>query len=207
MFYVRSHQSVHRLGRNLALAATLLAVPPVHSQQLAMFSGTTRLACEALLCLSSSAGNATSACSPALSHYFGISGKDLSDTLDMRLSFLQQCPASSHSPAMSSLVRAISQGAGRCDAASLNATLKIWGMSAVFGGKVMISSKMPDYCKAYTQHQYTDLQQQRPRYVGTVKDGGYWVPANHYEEELARYQEELKLAKEQRKRGQYSNQE
>lgn len=170
-----------------ALALLICAPGIARADESSLFTGTTRLACEAILCLSSSAGGATSACSPALSHYFGISGEDFSETLDLRLDFLRQCPVAHQTPEMSSLVSAISRGAGRCDAASLNATLKTWSFGGLFGRPIRISDQMPGYCRAYTGHAYTDLGSQTPRYVGSVEQGGYWVAPDQYQAELAKY--------------------
>lgn len=80
-------------------------------------TGSTKLACEALLCLSS--GTRPSECAPSLSEYFGITRKKWSDTLNARKNFLNLCPAASE-VGMPSLVDAISEGAGRCDAAALS---------------------------------------------------------------------------------------
>jgi hypothetical protein len=61
-------------------------------------------------------------------------------------------------PEMQSLVSAISRGAGRCDAQSLNSTLVLW-TGGYDDGRTYISNQMPDYCAAYTGHAYTDFQQ------------------------------------------------
>lgn len=171
--------------------------PTLHAQTTdsSLYTGTVRLACEALLCLSSSAGSAQSACNPALSYYFGINERYLSDTLASRLNFLQQCPVANQSPEMSSLVNAISRGAGRCDAASFNATLQRYRIDS--SGKYWLetSDKAPDYCRAYQQHAYTDLVDTTPRYVGTVEEGGYWVEPGNYDAELAKYQKALEERK------------
>ena len=90
------------------------AQPTIDTSEL---TGTVKLACEALLCLSSS--SRPGECSPSLDHYFGIKKDKWSDTLDARKDFLNLCPASSE-PGMPSLVNAIADGAGFCDAASLN---------------------------------------------------------------------------------------
>ena len=89
-----------------------------------VLTGDTRLACEAILCLSS--GTRPSECTPSLSRYFNITKRKLSDTIRARLNFLQLCPVASQTPEMQSLVSAISRGAGRCDAQSLNSTLVMW---------------------------------------------------------------------------------
>ncbi|NYT60818.1 hypothetical protein H0A66_00545 [Alcaligenaceae bacterium] len=87
-----------------------------------LLSGTTRLACEAILCLSSSLQPGE--CAPSLSHYFDIKifhkGRlDWGDTVDARRAFLGMCPASS-SAEMPARLDAISRGAGKCTADYLN---------------------------------------------------------------------------------------
>ncbi len=150
-----------------------------------VLSGDTRLACEAILCLSS--GTRPSECSPSLSRYFGINKKKFSDTIKARLNFLELCPVASQSPEMRSLVSAISRGAGRCDAPSLNSTLRMW--TGGDDGSIYISNRMPDYCAAYTGHAYTDFNTSglMPKYVGTPERGGYWVEAKDYDRALAEY--------------------
>lgn len=81
-------------------------------------TGDTKLACEALLCLSSS--ERPSECNPSLHRYFNISHKHLKDTLKARKAFLSLCPAVDDDKQMPSLVNAIANGAGRCDLAALN---------------------------------------------------------------------------------------
>ncbi|MCH1986455.1 conjugal transfer protein TrbM [Achromobacter xylosoxidans] len=163
-----------------------------------VLTGDTRLACEAILCLSS--GSRPSECSPSLSHYFGIKKKKLSDTLNARLNFLELCPASEDSPAMKSLVRAISKGAGRCDAQSLNTALGSW-WGASDGGYAVISDKRPTYCSVYASHEYTDFAGDLPRYVGKPEELGYWVEARDYEHELAKYEKALAERKAREKDG------
>lgn len=80
-------------------------------------TGITKLACEAILCLSS--GTRPSECSPSLSHYFSINFKKIGDTIKERRNFLNLCPAVENDK-MAALTNAISLGAGRCDADSLN---------------------------------------------------------------------------------------
>ncbi|MBP7609406.1 TrbM/KikA/MpfK family conjugal transfer protein [Thauera aminoaromatica] len=159
------------------------AVCSVQAQDVDVLSGDTRLACEAILCLST--GQRPSECTPSLDRYFGIKKKKLSDTLEARLNFLEQCPVADQTPQMSALVRAISRGAGRCDASSLNSTLRMW--TGGDGGEIQISDRMPDYCAAYTGQAYTDFSQTGPKYVATPEKGGYWVEAKDYEREQADY--------------------
>ena len=158
-------------------------------------TGDVRLACEAILCLAT--GQPPSECQPSLQRYFSITAKKLSDTIRMRLDFLNLCPVATLTPEMSALVSAMSQGAGRCDANSLNATLRSWGRGE--NDAVYIANTMPSYCAAYTNHAYTDLQD-KPRYVGIPERGGHWVEADKYEKALAEYNERIRREDEERQR-------
>lgn len=145
-----------------------------------LLTGTPKLACEAILCLSS--GNRPGECKPSLDAYFGINYKYWSDTVKARTNFLNQCPSvsSSNDQSMSTLTSAIANGAGRCDAAYLNNYLRSSGFN-----HYSISNKLPTYCEVYSSHEYTDLS--KPVYIGTPECGGYWVDAQNYESELAKY--------------------
>ena len=162
--------------------------------------GDPRLACEAILCLSS--GTHPSECAPSLSRYFGINERKFSDTIRARINFLNLCPVASQTPEMQSLVSAISHGAGRCDAASLNRTLVfwIWDEGTGRGPKTYIGNRMPDYCSAYTGHAYTDFNTSGtlPRYVGTPKKGGSWVEARDYDRAVAEYEARIQAEARQR---------
>lgn len=133
-------------------------------------TGDVRLACEAILCLSSSVR--PGACSPSLSRYFGITGKHMYDD---RMNFLNQCPTSS-APNMPSLVIAIVGAAGQCEASVLNQrfiTVQVpsqWGD----GNQVVqvISNAMPSNCAAYYSHPY--VRNQAPKYIGDPLNGGHW---------------------------------
>lgn len=162
-------------------------------------TGDTRLACEAIICLSSSVRPGE--CTPSLSRYFGISKRKLSDTIRGRLNFLQLCPVGNQTPAMSSLVSAISAGAGRCDAASLNSTLIMWS-GTYAEGTTYISNQLPDYCAAYTSHAYTNFASSGtlPRYVGIPERSGYWVESRDYDRALAEYNDRIRREDEERRR-------
>jgi hypothetical protein len=96
-----------------------LDLPQIDTSEL---SGISKLACEAILCLSSSVRPGE--CAPSLDHYFGIEKDTWSDTLDARKSFLKKCPVMD-TPGMPELANAIANGAGFCDAAALNAQNRI----------------------------------------------------------------------------------
>jgi hypothetical protein len=134
-------------------------------------TGKVKLACEAILCLS--IGSPPGECSPSLSEYFSIDFDDFSDTIQGRINFLNLCPVSSETPQMKSLVNAIANGAGRCDAASLNATL----IAYTNGLQGCIQGTKPTYCSAYEGHEYTDLHN-GAHYVVTQSQT-YW-PFNNF---------------------------
>ncbi|PSM51264.1 type IV conjugative transfer system protein TrbM [Campylobacter blaseri] len=58
-----------------------------------ILTGDTKLACEAILCLSS--GTRPSECSPSLKRYFSIHHRHWSDTVNARRNFLRLCPVGS----------------------------------------------------------------------------------------------------------------
>lgn len=140
---------------NYVLAGLILVAAP-NSYAGDVLTGDVALACEAILCLST--GSPPGECSPSLSRYFSIDYSDFSDTIKERINFLSLCPASNETPEMQALVNAIANGAGRCDAASLNATLVSYINFGMGGfGTGCISPDKPAYCAAYENHPYTDL--------------------------------------------------
>lgn len=72
----------------VTLIIVALAAPPTQAAD--VMTGTKKLACEALLCLSSP--NRPSECSPALSRYFSIRKFEWKDTVKARQKFLNKCP-------------------------------------------------------------------------------------------------------------------
>lgn len=161
-----------------------LCVSPVRAEgEGGILTGVTRLACEAILCLSS--GVRPGECSPSLTHYFGITRKKWSDTLDARMDFLSLCPSSSE-PGMPGLLNAIVNGAGRCDAALLNRVLKksysyedcndnYWDIGNRCRTVTVsyIDDRLPGYCQAYTSHEWS--YKLGVRYQGEKMKGGRWV--------------------------------
>ena len=130
-------------------AALLFAALPASAQE---FSGDTKYACEAILCLST--GQRPDACMPSIRRYFSIIGKKPGDTIRMRRDFLKGCPAASYDAGMVNLVDAIANGAGRCDAAALNASSIV--MRGGEDGTYYVSNALPAACAALASHTYTD---------------------------------------------------
>lgn len=185
----------------MSLGALLLVVASFPTRAGEVLTGTTRLACEAILCLSS--GVRPGECAPALNHYFGILvygkyGLDWPATVAARHAFLSLCPVVS-SPGMPELVDAIASGAGRCDAATLNSRLRRpaykyrerW-LGGDAGSVVeiqefqAISDEKPLYCLVYERNQYTlDVD---TKYVGDPFRGGRWVDAKDYSRAVQEWQ-------------------
>lgn len=154
-----------------------------------VLGGDAGLACEAILCLSS--GVQPSECNPSLNRYFGIKHDDWSDTRRARERFLNKCPSASE-PGMPARVSAIASGAGRCDAAYLNRTLKdevrVRKCPSSRSGRrhdgdsnsgcrtveiTIIKDVKPAYCRVYDGHAWT--YELGATYVGDKYDGGHWV--------------------------------
>jgi TrbM len=150
-----------------------------------LLSGDEGSACEAIMCLST--GSPPGECASSLRKYFSINLNKPWKTIQARINFLKMCPTSNDTPQMGTLVEAIGHGAGRCDAATLNQTLRNW---TGIEGEYSVSNQMPSYCDAYFGHEYTDINSTKPRYIdkyveSTSTDsegnivyqyaGGYWV--------------------------------
>lgn len=174
------------------LASALLALTACTASVTAtaqdVLNGDTRLACEAILCLAS--GTRPTECASSLQKYFSISFRRFSDTIRGRVNFLKLCPTSSQTPEMQSLVSALANGAGRCDAESLNRTMRRMMRSAE-NQYIYISSRLPDYCSAYIGNQYSNLGGLTPKYVGTEENDGYWVAGSDYDAALTSYNERM----------------
>ena len=183
----------------LVVPAPLSALAEGPRIDTSVLSGTAKLACEAILCLSSSARPGE--CTPSLNHYFDIKKKKWSDTVKARKNFLSQCPVM-NAPGMPELRDAIVDGAGFCDASKLNANTYMvyryrrgggWGpwMTTLpeengyygeedgngyyrrYESKRIISNQMPSRCLNYMNHDFTDFE--TLRYHGDIYDGGHWV--------------------------------
>lgn len=171
---------------SLAITSTLIT-PMLVKANNSELTGDTKLACEAILCLSS--GTKPNECSPGISRYFGITHRKWSDTVNARRDFLNMCPrGQDDKPVDPALVENIVQGAGRCDAAYLNNTLArqvekqvcptSWVSSNDDNGcyikiVTIIGNSKPAYCSAFANSDYTYLL--GVTYVGDPIDGGRWV--------------------------------
>lgn len=145
-----------------------------------LLTGSTKLACEAILCLSTS--TRPSECAPSLAAYFGIKDpKSWAKTLSKRRSFLDLCPVTDDGDVdelLSSLKDDINVLKTECTADALN---KITDSYATYGGKDRLpeyyyrtTSEVPTYCVDLAKHSYTDIK--LPTYIcdGKYYKEKYW---------------------------------
>ena len=104
-----------------SIASAAPATPSNPAVQPDLLTGDTKLACEAILCLSS--GTRPSECNPSLQRYFSIHHKKPHKTIQARENFLNLCPTSGEK-GIKELNRALANGAGRCDAQELNRVMR-----------------------------------------------------------------------------------
>lgn len=169
-------------GVTLALSGTLFM--PLTAGAEDLLTGDTRLACEAILCLSS--GERPSECKPSIERYFSIKHKRPHKTISARKDFLNLCPSSKEEN-MPSLINALANGAGRCNAAELNRMMKSTYRVKVcsqqkfsrdnicrWETRSYVRNAKPSYCSAYFDHEWTTAGDQ-VRYIGEEKQGGRWV--------------------------------
>jgi len=118
---MKNKRKFFSMGVGVVASSLVISASVCAQQQGQELTGDPKLACEAILCLSS--GTKPGECGPSLSRYFGISYKYWSDTVKGRRNFLQLCPTAQDmsSANMPQIVDNIANGAGRCDAVYLNA--------------------------------------------------------------------------------------
>ena len=177
------------------IASAVPATPSNPATQPDLLTGDTKLACEAILCLSS--GTRPSECNPSLQRYFSIHHKKPHKTIQARQDFLNLCPTSGEK-GIKELNRALANGAGRCDAQELNRVMRrtitvreckvVANKSAMRSlsakskpaqecqdvQKVVVLNAKPSYCTAYHNHEWTRVSD-TVKYVGDPKQGGKWV--------------------------------
>lgn len=172
----------------LMASATIAMTPPTAAQDL--LTGDTRLACEAILCLST--GSRPDECTKSLNRLFDKKP-------DEREPFLDLCPMSKPTPEMQAMLPEITEEAmqsfilaalnaiDNCTATALNKSETYHDNKA---DADYIKNQLPVYCSAYANHAYTnaDVSEGMPRYVGKPQDGGFWSEADNYEQALKAYE-------------------
>lgn len=165
-------------------------------------SGSTKLACEAILCLSS--GSRPSECNPSINHYFSIHKRKWKDTLNARRAFLGLCPVGSvgESDKVFTNLRdnIIVNLRGDCSLETLNELISNrndWDDSDVTP-LYKVNDKLLDSCKALMSSPYTYI---KPVYECTPQNNlwlqrGYWARGYYYQR--ITYQEYQKLPADER---------
>lgn len=164
-------------------------------------TGDTKLACEALLCFSSS--QRPSECKPSIRKYFSIKKKKPHRTRRARKAFLNLCPAAQENAEMQSLVNVIMDAEDRCTAEALNNDTAYHGYIRKAGydrghrhyyyeETIERENELPSYCKAYFGHALTDFGNYgiTPVYVGVPGKGGFWADYDNRVEAEKRYEVE-----------------
>lgn len=126
-----------------------------------VLSGDKKLACEAVLCLSTS--SRPSECNSSIKKYYSIHKRKLSDTRKARKNFLKLCPSSSEQ-GMPSLVDAIVNGAGYCDAEYLNQQTTIYYRLYDFYSKSWMAWKTTNPNENYTTGYYAACPENPSKY-------------------------------------------
>lgn len=125
--------------------------------------GDTKLACEAILCLSSSIRPGE--CSPSLHRYFSIVAKKAHQTIAKRKKFLQLCPTDETAKIdnnYATLIDTLSEMGGGCDATTLNKNVEKRrvrvGSDKARQTQLRVNPNMPEYCVKLARHNYTDIK-------------------------------------------------
>lgn len=165
-------------------------------------TGDQRLACEAILCFSSS--QRPSECSPSINKYFSIKKKKASRTRRARKAFLNMCPEVPGNTQMEGLVEVIMNAEDRCTAEALNQSTAYYGTILKAGYErghrhyyyektIERKNELPGYCKAYFGHDWTDFGEYgiTPVYVGVPGQGGFWTDYDNKAQAEIDYQKEV----------------
>jgi len=164
----------------IGLASLAAFINTAHAEDI--LTGDTRLACEAIMCLVS--GSRPDECQPSIDRYFSIRHKRLHKTINARRNFLEMCPSSDDTEEMTTLKETLVYAGDSCNTASLNTNLRTYYNEF---DNTYISNELPSECSNYINHEYTDLGDLVPRYVGTPERGGHWVDTVDYDQALEAY--------------------
>ncbi|MDP8517976.1 TrbM/KikA/MpfK family conjugal transfer protein [Campylobacter coli] len=156
--------------KKLSLIASLLLFIGSNAFADDVLTGDTKLACEAILCLSS--GTRPAECGPSLARYFAIHFKKPWKTIDARKAFLNLCPiqndANIEDLVLNNLVDDVLPVSDprQCTPNYLNTQVETQRSHSTFGiMSYRINPNMPSFCYALINHQYTDYKM--PKYTCT----------------------------------------
>ncbi|EOG1383818.1 TrbM/KikA/MpfK family conjugal transfer protein, partial [Campylobacter jejuni] len=156
--------------KKLSLIASLLLFIGSNAFADDVLTGDTKLACEAILCLSS--GTRPAECGPSLARYFAIHFKKPWKTIDARKAFLNLCPIQNDTNVEDLVLKNLvddvlpSSDPRQCTPNYLNTQVETQRSYSTFGiMSYRINPNMPSFCYALINHQYTDYKM--PKYTCT----------------------------------------
>ncbi|HGJ5866226.1 MAG TPA: TrbM/KikA/MpfK family conjugal transfer protein [Arsenophonus nasoniae] len=143
-------------------------------------TGDTKLACEAILCLSTN--TRPTECAPSIRKFFSIHASKPWKTIQERKNFLALCPSSKDN-GMPEYKDLLANNAEKCSPDELNRYLFERKTRKVNNKQVFyyrISNKLPSYCEVFYNHEYNDS---KPRYVGSDE----WIESYLWEKNKGQY--------------------
>ncbi|EOG9097183.1 TrbM/KikA/MpfK family conjugal transfer protein [Campylobacter coli] len=165
--------------KKLSLIASLLLFIGSNAFADDVLTGDTKLACEAILCLSS--GTRPAECGPSLARYFAIHFKKPWKTIDARRAFLNLCPiqndANIEDLVLNSLVDDVLPVSDprQCTPNYLNTQVETKRSYSTFGiMSYRINPNMPNFCHALINHAYTDYKTPKYKCTGEFYNSLEW---------------------------------
>ncbi|MGQ2607367.1 TrbM/KikA/MpfK family conjugal transfer protein [Campylobacter coli] len=165
--------------KKLSLIASLLLFIGSNAFADDILTGDTKLACEAILCLSS--GTRPSECSSSLARYFSIKFKKPWKTIDARRAFLNLCPiqndANIEDLVLNNLVDDVLPVSDprQCTPNYLNTQVETKRSYSTFGiMSYRINPNMPNFCHALINHAYTDYKTPKYKCTGEFYNSLEW---------------------------------
>ncbi|ENU8444917.1 TrbM/KikA/MpfK family conjugal transfer protein [Campylobacter coli] len=165
--------------KKLSLIASLLLFIGSNAFADDILTGDTKLACEAILCLSS--GTRPAECGPSLARYFAIHFKKPWKTIDARRAFLNLCPiqndANIEDLVLNNLVDDVLPVSDprQCTPNYLNTQVETKRSYSTFGiMSYRINPNMPNFCHALINHAYTDYKTPKYKCTGEFYNSLEW---------------------------------
>lgn len=165
--------------KKLSLIASLLLFIGSNAFADDVLTGDTKLACEAILCLSS--GTRPAECGPSLARYFAIHFKKPWKTINARRAFLNLCPiqndANIEDLVLNNLVDDVLPVSDprQCTPNYLNTQVETKRSYSTFGiMSYRINPNMPNFCHALINHAYTDYKTPKYKCTGEFYNSLEW---------------------------------
>ncbi len=165
--------------KKLSLIASLLLFIGSNAFADDVLTGDTKLACEAILCLSS--GTRPAECGPSLARYFAIHFKKPWKTIDARKAFLNLCPIQNDTNVEDLVLKNLVDDVlpvsdpRQCTPNYLNTQVETKRSYSTFGiMSYRINPNMPNFCHALINHAYTDYKTPKYKCTGEFYNSLEW---------------------------------